>query len=180
MPHPGCRRVPAEAPAVLRQAAAPAHSGEGPLHDPPAAGSREPFDILRFSDDPDHVRQPHPRRRLPQLRTRVATVGERLTHRGHRLRRLRGQVRCAVAVLDAGGVNRHDGRRAAGVHDQVPFPPLHLPAGVVAAGPPLSVVLTDRLSTGAAAGSAERSGHRRARSRRRCAVRSGSPLRRHA
>src|SRR3954449_8042446 len=62
------------------------------------------------------------------------------------------QVAGAVRVLDVGGVDDDPEQQAAGVDRDVPLPALDLLGGVVAAGPPFSVVFTLWVSMMAALG----------------------------
>ena len=57
-----------------------------------------------------------------------------------------------VAVLDMGGMHDHGQEQAHGVYDDVSLAPVDLLAGIVAARPPFSAVLTDWLSMMAAEG----------------------------
>ncbi len=110
MPHPGGQRAVAEPVAALRQAAAPAHPGECPLHHPAVVEDREPFDVLLFSDGPDDVGQTRSVRAFARLRLGVAAVGPEFAHVRGRHRRLRDDIRRAVPVPDAGRMH-HDGDR---------------------------------------------------------------------
>jgi hypothetical protein len=58
----------------------------------------------------------------------------------------------SVTILDMGGMHDHGQEQAQGVYDDVSLAPVDLLAGVVAARPPFSTVLTDWLSRMAAEG----------------------------
>lgn len=158
---------------VLAQPAIASQPAEGPLDDPPSRMDNESAVVGWFAHDhePPAVFGADPLHQPARISaSRPDLFQARANWRGDVAHILR-----AVPVLEIRWQDNDPEDERFDIDEQVPFPPLYLLATVVPAHAPLSVVLTDWLSSTAALGSGSRPICGRTRRRRASVTRSQVP-----
>ena len=162
---------------VLAEPSASAEPGQRPFNHPSA---RQHLELVAVRSPAHHLQQPSSS--LPSPRHQPTGIGRIRPddlEPGEPAQQLGQHQPGPVPVLDVGGVNHHGQEQPGGVHYDVALAPGHLFAGVVAARPPFSVVLTDWLSMIAPLGVASRSSLSRTMGRSASKTRSQVPSLRH-
>ena len=140
---------------VFGKASVSIEPSEGALDNPAPGQDDKPLYRVATLDDLD----PPPTDLVEggrQLDPAITTVGKDMPQPRIEIAGAGQDPWCAVAILDVGLVNDRRERQAGGVSEQVALASLQLLAGVIARGPPASVVLTDWLSMTPALGLAPR------------------------
>ena len=162
---------------VLAEPSASAEPGQRPFNHPSA---RQHLELVAVRSPAHHLQQPSSS--LPSPRHQPTGIGRIRPddlEPGEPAQQLGQHQSGPVPVLDVGGVNHHGQEQPGGVHYDVALALGHLFAGVVAARPPFSVVLTDWLSMIAPLGVASRSSLSRTMGRSASKTRSQVPSLRH-
>ena len=162
---------------VLAEPSAPAEPSQRAFNHPSA---RQHLELVAVRSPAHHFQQPSSS--LPSPRHQPTGIGRIRPddlEPGEPAQQLGQHQSGPVPVLDVGGVNHHGQEQPGGVHYDVALAPGHLFAGVVAARPPFSVVLTDWLSMIAPLGVASRPSLSRTTGRSASKTRSQVPSLRH-
>ena len=162
---------------VLAEPSAPAEPGQRAFNHPSA---RQHLELVAGRSPAHHLQQPSSSLPSPRHQpTGIGRIGPDDFKPGEPAQQLGQHQFGPVPVLDVGGVNDHGQEQPGGVHYNVALAPGHLFAGVVAARPPFSVVLTDWLSMIAPLGVASRPSLSRTTGRSASKTRSQVPFLRH-
>ena len=139
---------------ILGQAPPSAEPAEGSLDDP-SAGDHDEAGCSGHAADDDQG-QTEEEAGEQDGEPVVDAVGEHGLQPAVELLDLLQQIPSAVGVLNIGGVDNDTQKQSQRIDGNMALAPLHLLGGIVAAGPPFSVVLTLWVSMMAALGLASR------------------------
>ena len=135
---------------ILAQSAISTEPRERSLHNPSLRQDHEARHVVAAPND---LQNPPSQLSCPfDQPARVPAIGPDQLQPGEAALEQRQHQLGPVAVLNVGRVHHHSQDQAEGVYNDVALAPVDLLAGVVAACPPFSAVLTDWLSMIAAEG----------------------------
>ena len=129
---------------VFAEPPTPAQPGQCALHHPPAG---QHLELMAVRVPAHHLQQPSAGRpNPPHQPAPIGCVSPDDLEPWEPSQQFGQHQSRTVPVLDVGGMNDHRQEQPSGVHYDVALASRHLFAGVIAARPPFSVVLTDWLS----------------------------------